>query len=102
MRDVPWKLAIIAAIVGVLVILTVSYCSDKRRIENLQDEATLGDARTQSAQDAVAALGDVAEANAATETETKEAQDAVRQADPADRDRVFRQQLCILQGGTAC
>lgn len=66
--------------------------------ETAKDNATMADARTSSAIEAIDAIGDNAAANSATQAQVEDAQDAVnRETDPVVRDAVARRELCKLQ-----
>lgn len=101
-RDMPWKFWALVAGLLLIVLLVLGFCSSQERLGQADDRAIIDDGRTASAIDAIDAIGDNAGANAETITQVEEAQDAIRQADPADRDRVARCELRKLQGLTPC
>ncbi|HRL05103.1 MAG TPA: hypothetical protein PL098_00150 [Brevundimonas diminuta] len=97
-RTLPLKTWLALAAIIVFAVLLTAYCSSRKEVGQLKDQGTLADARTKSAQDAIAAIADNQFVNAELRSEAERAQDAIRQADPADRDRVARCELRKLQG----
>ena len=99
----PARWAMLAGTVALLIIavLALSWCSEKRRADEAGANATMGDARTGAARDAGAIRDKHDEATAAVKAEVKDATDELRQAIPADRDRLFRDRVCRLDP-TAC
>lgn len=100
-RTLPLKTWLALAAIVIFAVLLAAYCSSRKEVGQLKDQGTLADARTKSAQDAIAAIADNQFVNAELRSEAERAQDAIRQADPADRDRVARCELHKLQGGPA-
>lgn len=96
------KLAVVAAAAIVFCILLLAYCDARERAAGLKDQAVIDTARGKSAAEAVDAVADNAFVNHQTREEAARAQDAIRKADPADRDAVARRELCKLQGGASC
>jgi len=88
--------AILCALFAVL-----AMCRGNPEAAKAKAGETLSDGRTAAAQDASAVRDGNDVANTQTRNEVKDAQDEVRQADPADRDRIARQRLCRLNPG-AC
>ena len=92
--------------VGLIAMLALGYCQitgpSRRTASKARDDATMAQTRTESAVYAIDAIGDLQDRGAITETQVEEAQNAIRQAPPADRDRVARAQLCRLQHRTDC
>jgi Tfp pilus assembly protein PilX len=91
----------VLVVVLALIVLTLSYCSERRRAAEADAGRTMADARSGAATDSHKIRDANEDANAATRAEVKEATDELRQADPADRDRVFRDRVCRLNPG-AC
>lgn len=98
LRAVPLRTWLILVGVIALCVLLASYCASRKQVDVLKDQATVADARTVSAQEAIAAIADNQFVNAEIRSEAERAQDAIRQADPADRDRTARCELRKLQG----
>lgn len=101
LRAVPLRAWLILAAVVVVLLLVLGYCSSREQVGTLKDQATIADARTVTAQETIAAIADNQFVNAELRSEAERAQDAIRQADPADRDRTARCQLRKLQGDPA-
>ena len=100
-RLLPLRTWLVLGAVVLLAVLLTAYCAKREQVGQLKDQGTLADARTKSAQDAIAAIADNQFVNAELRSEAERAQDAIRQADPADRDRVARCELRKLQGDPA-
>lgn len=98
LRAVPLRTWLILAGVIALCVLLTAYCASREQVGILKDQATVADARTVSAQEAIAAIADNQFVNAELRSEAERAQDAIRQADPAYRDRTARCELRKLQG----
>lgn len=101
LRAVPLRTWLILAGVLAVCVLLTSYCASRKQVGVLKDQATVADARTASAQEAIAAIAGNQFINAELRSEAERAQDAIRQADPGDRDRTARCELRKLQGDTA-
>lgn len=86
----------------VLILLTLAWCSERKRANEARGDQAVAEGRTTSAVEAIDAITDLGQRADVTDTEVKEAQDAIRQASPADRDRVFRHRLCVLQHRADC
>jgi len=94
----------IGALIGLLVLILVvlSWCSDRKRLDAERASRTIADGRTAAAQDASQVRDANDAANSSTRNEVKEATDAVRnETDPAERDAIARRRLCRLNPG-AC
>lgn len=100
--NVPWRTVAAVILVLFVLLVTLSWCKDRERLETAKDQGTLAGSRMDSAQDAIARIGENAATNTAIQNQVEEAQNAIRQADPADRDRVARCELRKLQGRPAC
>lgn len=95
--------ALIALVVLlVLILLTLSWCGERRRAAEARGERDMAQGRTVSAVEAIDKIGDLQERGDATDAQVEEAHNAIRQADPADRDRVARHRLCVLQQRPDC
>lgn len=94
--------AMITVALMCLVGFTFGYCSQRERLKSVKAEATMTEGRTVSAVEAIKEIGDLGDRGEVTDTEVKGAQDAIRQAPPADRNTVARYQLCIVQHRTNC
>jgi cytoskeletal protein RodZ len=101
-NPLPLRAWLILVAVVVVVLALLSWRGACTSAKQAKGQATIADARTATATETFEINVNNAAADAATQTQVQEAQDAVRQADPADRERVARQQLCKLQGGSAC
>lgn len=93
-------------LIGVFIIfvllMLLSWRSACTALDRAKDQATIADGRTATAVETLDVVARNAADDAATQQQVKEAQDAVRQADPADRERVARHELCKLQGRSPC
>jgi hypothetical protein len=98
----PLRTWLIAAAVVLLLVAGLSWRGACTAADQAGDQATIADARTATATETFDIVVNNAAADAGTQTQVQEAQDAVQQADPADRERVARRELCKLQGGSAC
>lgn len=100
--NIPIRFWVALVVVLAFCILLLGYCSQREKAAGLEDQAVIDTARGKSAAEAVDAVADNAFINNQTREEAARAQDAIRKADPADRDVVARRELCKLQGGSAC
>ncbi len=96
------RIVLIVAGLLIIVALTLGYCSQREKAKQARDAQTQAEARTVSATEAIKAINDLGERSNATDTQVENATDAIRQADPADRDAVFRYHVCLLQHRTDC
>lgn len=94
--------AVALVLLLVVTLLVMSYCSQREKAKEARDAQTQAEARTVSATEAISAINDLGERSNATDAQVENATDAIRQADPADRDAVFRYHVCILQHRTDC
>lgn len=99
---IPYRTIFVLTVVVVAVFVALSWRASCQRAGRLQDEATIADARSSSAVAAIEIIGENTAANTATHAQVKEAQNAIRQADPNMRDAVARRELCKLQGHSPC
>lgn len=97
-RALPLRVWLTLIALIVFLILVMAYCSSRDAVRDLKDEATVADARTKTAQETIDRIAENQFINDGLRQEAREAQDAIRQADPADRDRVARCELRKLQG----
>jgi hypothetical protein len=96
-----------AALIAVILLLGVGLfvlgkCSRGDEVREAQNAKAMGEARTESAVNAINEIGRLNERGQATDKEVADAQDAIRQAAPADRDAVARDRLCRLQQRPDC
>ena len=100
----PALTRVVLIIVGLLIIvaLTLGYCSQREKAQKAHDAQTQAEGRTVSATEAIQAINNLGERSNATDAQVENATDAIRQADPADRDAVFRYHVCLLQHRTDC
>lgn len=85
-----------------VVLLTVGFCRSRDAEKQANNATTQAEGRTVSAVEAINTINDLGERSNATDAEVESATNAIRQADPADRDRVFRHSVCLLQHRTDC
>lgn len=98
LRAVPLRTWLVLVGVILACVLLAAYCSSRKQVDTLKDQATIADARTVTAQEAITAIAENDYVNSELRSEAERAQDAIRQADPADRDVVARCRLRRLQG----
>lgn len=100
----PTRWAMLGAVVLLLIVavLTLSWCSERDRAKQAKAERDLAQGRTASAVEAITEIGELGQRADATDAQVQEAQDALRQAAPADRDRVFRHRVCVMQHRPDC
>lgn len=96
------RIALIVVGLLLIVALTLGYCGQREKAKQARDAQTQAEARTVSATEAIKAINDLGERSNATDAQVENATDAIRQADPADRDAVFRYHVCLLQHRTNC
>lgn len=89
------------ALLGIAVFV-ISYCSDKRKLRESEDRAEVSEGRTVSAVEAITEIGKLDDRGQATDKEVQDAQEAIRNAPAADRDRIARHRLCLLQHRSNC
>lgn len=90
------------AVVAVVLLLGVSYCSAINGQREAEDDAKRSDARTDSAVEAIEEIGKLRDKGDATDKQVEHAIQDIRKADPLDRDRVARERLRCLQDRAAC
>ncbi|WP_426041491.1 hypothetical protein [Brevundimonas sp. TWP2-3-4b1] len=102
----PRAVYLALAVVGALALLTLGYCQitgpSREAARQSRNDATMAQTRTESAVEAISEIGGLQERGRVTETQVLEAENAIRQAAPADRDRVARHRLCVLQHRPDC
>lgn len=96
------KAIIALAVVAIVLLLGVSYCSAIKGQREAKNDAATSTARTTSAVEAIKEIGKLRDAGQATDKQVEHAIQDIRQADPADRDRVARERLVCLQNRDAC
>lgn len=100
--NIPLRVWLTLAALIIFCLLLLGFCNQREKAAGLEDQAVIDTARGKSAAEAVDAVADNAFVNHQTREEAARAQDAIRKADPADRDAVARRELCKLQGGASC
>lgn len=100
----PTRWAILGAVVLLLIVavFVIGRCTRGDDLKTAKADKMLAEGRTTSAVEAITQIGELGQRADATDAQVKEAQDAVRQADPADRDHVARYHLCVLQHRSDC
>jgi hypothetical protein len=102
MKRPSLKTLLLAALVVLILLSLLGWRAGCKAAKTAGDQATIADGRTATAVQALDVIADNAAADAATQTQVNEAQDAVLNAAPADRERVARYELCKLQGRSPC
>lgn len=102
MTSLVKNLIILAILVAAILFLGVGYCSQRDKAKEARNAQTQSEARTVSATEAINTINELGERSDATDAQVENATDAIRQADPADRDAVFRYHACLLQHRTDC
>lgn len=95
-REIRMAVSIAALLLMlVIIVLALSYCSERDRLKQANAGKTLSDGRTAAAQDASAVRDRADERDNATTSAVKDATDEIRNApDPASRDRAALRGLC--------
>lgn len=98
------RVVVLGALICLLlvILLTVGFCRSRDAVNEERAATTKAEGRTVSAVEAITEIGRLNERGAATDEEVNNAQDAIRQASPADRDAVARYHLCVLHNRTDC
>ncbi|MEH6697187.1 MAG: hypothetical protein V7672_00665 [Brevundimonas sp.] len=86
----------------ILIVFVMGKCSRNEEINKANADQSMAEARTQSAAEAITEMGALNDRGVASDQQVQEAQNAIRQADPADRDRIARLELCRLQSRPDC
>lgn len=94
--------AVALVLLLVVTLLIMGYCSQREKAQQARDAQTQAEGRTVSATEAIKEIGSLNERGQATDIQVENAQNAIRQADPADRDRIARYHLCVLQQQPDC
>ena len=97
-----WAMLAAGVAVLILIIFVIGRCSTADDVKKADTDRAMADARTASASEAITEMGELQDRGLATDSQVQEAQDAIRQADPADRDRIARAHLCRLQHRPDC
>ena len=103
--DTIVKRVVTIAVIALLLVvigLTVGYCRSRDEAREQRGKTEQSEGRTVSAVEAITAINDLGERSNATDAQVENATNAIRQADPADRDRVFRYHACLLQHRSDC
>lgn len=97
-REIRWAVSIAALVLMLIVIvLALSWCSERDRAKQADAGKTLSDGRTAAAQDASAVRDRADERIAEINAAVKETTDDIRNApDPASRDRAALRGLCRI------
>ncbi len=96
-------LAVVAILCLLALTLSVRGCMEARKAEReARNDRQMAEGRTVSATEAISEIGKLGERSGATDTEVKQAQEAVRNASPEDRRRVWVYRTCLLQHRTDC
>lgn len=99
----PLAWAVIAGVVLVIVLLTLSYCTargrDAREAVEAKVAGAFADASAGAAGDAVDAVTNNAASADQIDQDVKDSEDAIRNADPDDRDDVTVRELCNRPDG---
>ncbi len=92
------------ALIGLVVIIVVglAYCQQRDRAREAENARDFVEGRTLSAGDAIEAIHELDRRNVASTQQAEEAINDIRQADPADRERIARARLCELQHRSDC
>lgn len=100
----PTRWAMLGAVVLLLIVavFVIGRCTRGDDLKAAKGDTMLAEGRTTSAVEAITQIGELGQRADATDAQVKEAQDAIRQAAPADRDRVFRHRVCVLQHRPDC
>lgn len=86
----------------VVVILTLAWCDARDDARKNANDRDMAQGRTTSAAEAINEIGQLEQRGQITDQQVQEAQNAIRQADPEDRDSVARTYLCRLQHRSDC
>lgn len=97
-----WIWAIVALLAVIALISAGLAWNARKQTRAANDAATQAQGRTTSAVEAIDKITDLGERTDATQTEVSQAQEAIRNAAPEDRDLVFRYNACLLQHRTDC
>ena len=92
----------IIALLLVVIGLTVGYCRSRDEAAQESAKRVQSEGRTVSAVEAITEIGRLNERGDATDEEVENAQNAIRQASPEDRDAVARYHLCKLHNRSDC
>lgn len=96
------RVVIAAVVILIIVALGLAYCGQRERNARLGDDLKKSDTRTGSAVVAIEEIDKLGQRGEVAANELEKAQNAIRQADPVDRDAIARRQLECLQHGSAC
>lgn len=99
-RRIITLITLVAVLCGVMAVLTI--CSQREKLKAARDDQTVAEGRTVSAVEAIREIDALGQRGAVSNKEVTDAQDAIRNARPEDRDAVARTRLACLQDGTRC
>ncbi|MDP2259075.1 MAG: hypothetical protein Q8J89_05105 [Caulobacter sp.] len=94
-----WAVVAGGVLLLVALLFVLGRCSRGDEVRAARDATAMGEARTTSAVEAINEIGRLEDRGQATDKEVSDAQDAIRNAAPTDRDRVARARLRCLQHG---
>lgn len=99
-----YRIVTIGSLIALLCLIGfgLSYCHQREKLREARNAQTVAEARTESAVEAITEIGRLNERGLVSDNDVKDAQNAIAQADPADRDRIARARLCLLQHRTDC
>ncbi|MDO1560436.1 hypothetical protein Q0812_13455 [Brevundimonas sp. 2R-24] len=101
-RILPLRTILMLAAAVAAVILLLAWCGARKDAREARNDQTMAEGRTVSAVEAIREINELEARGDAGAVELEQAHEAIRQADPADRNAVARRQLCRLQHRTDC
>lgn len=93
---------LVAAAVLAVLVFGGLYLSERRKAQEARAGESVAQGRTTSAVEAIKEIGELGERSNATDEQVRQAQEAVRNAAPEDRQRTFAYNACVLQHRTDC
>lgn len=99
-RRIITIITLIAVLCGVMAVLTI--CSQREKLKAARDDRTVAEGRTVSAVEAIKEIDALGQRGAVSNKEVTDAQEAIRNARPEDRDAVARARLACLQDSARC
>lgn len=97
-----WAVLAVALLASTVLLALLGWCDAREDRRGAHGDRDLARGRTVSAVEAITEIGKLEDRGRATDDQVEEAHGAIRQADPADRDRVARYHLCVLQQRPDC
>ncbi len=99
----PQTAFIIIAVLAALLVAGVASCRYQReRAKEAEAQEQLAEGRTQSATEAIREINELGQRDQISDEQVKQAQDAVLNAPPSQRDDIARYELCRLQQRPDC